>query len=289
MRVDSVRDGWMGKTNAMDTAVSASNATWLCFTDPDCRQLSRRTITMAVSDAVEHEADLLTVTPRLVMPTAWEKIIQPVCVLTLVMWFSPKYSNDPKKKTAYANGAFMLMRRRCYEAVGGYERVRSEINEDIRMARMVKDAGHSVRVAETEDLYESRMYDTPAAAWRGWRRIFFNLRSAWRVGVAMGSLLFTSVLPWICLAVALAGLCAGGAEQRWNWGIAAASWAIAIAVCQYVAWRIYGLMHLRWPWSLSYPLAALAVLAVLASTLLAVSGVTTVTWRGTTYRRGRPV
>ena len=82
--------------------------------------------------------------------------------------------NDPKSSAAYANGAFMLIRREVYDALGGHERVRSEVNEDMHLARLTKRMGYRLQVIQNDDLYVTRMYATLGQTWRGWSRIFYG-------------------------------------------------------------------------------------------------------------------
>ena len=76
----------------------------------------------------------------------------------MVFWFHPRKVNDPNHPAAYANGAFMLLKRSCYEAIGGHDAVRTEVNEDMHMARFAKERGQRLCVVQNEDLYTVRMY-----------------------------------------------------------------------------------------------------------------------------------
>ncbi len=46
--------------------------------------------------------------------------------------------NDPRFLRALAAGAFILMRRRDLEALGGYERLQGTVVADLRLAEMFK-------------------------------------------------------------------------------------------------------------------------------------------------------
>ncbi len=104
----------------MREGVRASRGEWLLFTDADCRYVSRSAILLAIDDAIRKDVDFLTVIPELEAKEVWERILQPVCSLVLMYWFQPQKVNDPRCKDAYANGAFMLLRRTCYDAIGGH-------------------------------------------------------------------------------------------------------------------------------------------------------------------------
>ncbi|MFQ5494267.1 MAG: glycosyltransferase [Phycisphaerae bacterium] len=283
--VRTLRDGWFGKNNAMREGVAASRGEWLLFTDADCRQTSRRTLSVGIAEALTHDADFLSITPILETPTLWERIIQPVCALTLIVHFVPNRVNNPASPTAYANGAFMLIRRQCYDAIGGHERVRTEVNEDVRMARFAKREGFGLRVAENEDLYVTRMYATPTAAWHGWSRIFYGcLGSVRSLATSAAMLVGFSVVPWACLIVALVGLAGADAGEAgpWRWSVGA--WAGVIVIKQLVLWGVYRVVRVAPIASLGYIVGVLVTLGMLVSAMFKVGGRSATTWRGTKYR-----
>lgn len=286
--VKTLRDGWFGKHNAMCKGVALSTGEWFLFTDADCRYTSRNTLSMAMREALAEEVDFLCITPVLDTFTAWERIVQPVCSIVLMAWFLPHHVNKPKSKKAYANGAFMLMRRSTYEAIGGHEAVRNEIAEDVHMARLTRKMGMRLRVVENDDLCHTRMYDSPLAAWHGWSRIFYGcLGSLTRLSVAVSLLVVLSIIPWVSLVVALVGCFTADADGAAPWGIAARAWLAVLMLMQLVTWRLYAILRADPVWSLTYILGALVTLGMLISAILKVLGATRTTWRGTTYRSRR--
>ena len=283
--ITKLRDGWFGKNNAMRAGVEASTGDWLCFTDADCRQTSNRTISVAVAEALRRDVDLLSITPVLETKTAWERIIQPACAALLIAWFRPSRVNSSKTRTAYANGAFMLTRRSCYDAIGGHERVRTEVNEDIQMARHVKDAGLRLRVVENDGLYVTRMYATPREAWRGWSRIFYgSFRTMGRLALPALSVLLSTLVPATMFVVSLVWLIRSPADTvgaQWSTFLV---YSLTIALLQLTMWRFYGIVQIARGWSATYVLGAFVVFAMLVNAMLKTLGTTT-QWRGTTYRR----
>lgn len=286
--VKALRQGWFGKSNAMREGVAVAEGEWLLFTDADCRQTSRRTLSMAMREAAAYESDFLSVTPILDTHAIWERIIQPVCTLALMTWFLPHRVNKPWRKAAYANGAFMLMRRSCYDAIGGYERVRNEMNEDVQMARLAKQMGLGLRVVENDDLYRTRMYDSLPAAWHGWSRLFYGcLGSLRRLSAAALLLALLCILPWASLIIALVGLQSTEVGRATEWSLAAYLWGTAVTLMQLVMWRVYGILRAGRLWSLTYALGASVVVGMLINAMFKVVGARPTTWRGTTYRGHR--
>lgn len=286
LHVAQLPPGWFGKNNAMRDGVARSTGEWLCFTDADCIQLSPRSLSVAMQYARGKGADFLSVLPAHETRGFWESVIQPACSGVLMIWFNPMRVNDPRRKTAYANGAFMLMKRACYQAIGGHEAVKTELNEDMHMARLAKERGLRLCVVSNVDLYTVRMYEGLRATWKGWSRIFFGCFGTMRRLVATATILVLfSLLPWITTAVGAAAL---AGQWRWpGWPVLTAVGAVACLMQWTVMFRFYRLNRLR-PWyALFYPLGSFVGLTALIGAMRRVGGRSTVTWRGTTYRGDR--
>jgi cellulose synthase/poly-beta-1,6-N-acetylglucosamine synthase-like glycosyltransferase len=285
LTVQRLREGWFGKNNAMRMGVEASRGRWLCFTDADCRFVSRRTLSMAMAEAAQQGADLLSVLPVLETKTFWERLIQPVCAAVMILWFHPDRVNNPKSRSAYANGAFMLMNREAYDRIGGHASVRTEVNEDMHMARLIKEAGLKLQVIQNDDLYRTRMYSTFGQTWRGWSRIFYGcLGSVRRIGVAWLILSLMSLLPWVGLVAAVTGLTTGSTLNDGAWGALAWVAAVTVLLQTSVMWRFYQLTRANPIYSLAYVFGASLVWGMLVNATMKLGGMTRTTWRGTTYR-----
>lgn len=283
--IQQLRENWFGKSHAMHEGVAISRGEWFMFTDADCRQISNKTISIAMCEVLAHQTDFLSITPVLETKTIIEKILQPVCTLVLMIWFKLDSVNDPERKVAYANGAFMLMRRNCYDAIGGHERVKTEINEDILMAQNAKKMGFKLRVVENDDLYRTRMYRNFMESWQGWSRIFFgSLRTVKRLGKSIMMILTFTIFPWLCLGTAIVGRTITDAEHLFYWNSMVFAWLAVVVIKQIALWRYYGIVRISRIWSLTYVIGAAAALTILINAFFNVMGKSKIIWRGTTYR-----
>jgi len=286
IHIKQLGEGWFGKNNAMREGAAMARGDWLCFGDADCRQLSRKTLSAAVRYALAEKIDFLSLLPELERHSAWERIIQPACSAVMIYWFQPEKVNNPKCPTAYANGAFMLMRRSCYEAIGGHEAVRTEVNEDMHLARLAKKKGQRLFVIQNDGLYSVRMYTTFREIWRGWSRIFFGCFGTFRrLGLTAIMLTLMNVFPYLSLIVAALVLLARG------WSQAGAGWravgilaALAALAQQTVIARFYRLCKQDWRLAPTFIIGAVICIGMLISAMLKLGGRTTTVWRGTTYR-----
>ncbi len=286
VHVRELREGWFGKNNAMREGVERATGEWFCFADADCRQTSTRTLSMAMRQATEHRIDFLSVLPVLETHSAWERIIQPVCGAIMVFWFNPRRVNDPRSSAAYANGAFMLLRRSAYGQMGGHEQVRAEVNEDMHLARIAKHSGLRLFVMQNSDLYQTRMYSGLAQIWRGWSRIFYGCFGTYgRLLTSFLVLLVVSVLPYLSLAAGLAAVAAlGGWEAAgwWRWIVLAAG--AGVGANQVLIYRFYRLSQADPRYAPTYIIGCLISLGMLVNAMLKVGGRTRTVWRGTAYR-----
>jgi len=203
----------------------------------------------------------------------------------MVVWFNPSKVNDPAHPTAYANGAFMLMKRATYEAIGGHEPFKTEVNEDMHMARATKQAGHRLKVVQNLDLYVTRMYTNFKAIWRGWSRIFYGCFETFRrLRITLFVMLFSGLLPWYSAAAGwvVVGYRGWDAAGPWRW---IALLATAAVLCQQsVLVRFYRLSQTNPLLAPTYPIAGTLVCGMLVNAMTKLGGRTTTTWRGTTYR-----
>ncbi len=283
LHIAELREGWFGKNNAMHEGVQHADGEWLCFTDADCRQISDKSISVAVSYAIENNIDLLSVLPVLETKSFWERVLQPVCAAIMVMWFRPEKVNDPKSSASYANGAFMLMRRDLYDAIGGHERIKTEVNEDMHMARLTKQSGRRLHVILNDDLYRTRMYASFGECWRGWSRIFYGCFGTFRrLAVSTVVLFLSSIVPWCSLLAGMLGWLAGEEGSGWRWVFLAS--AAAIVMQQSLLVRFYRVNRVN-PWYVpTYFLGAVIAFGMLLNAMTKLGGMRTTTWRGTTYR-----
>lgn len=279
VHVEELPAGWFGKNHAMHQGVERATGEWLCFSDADCAYDSPYLLRAAVRFALHQKVDFLSVLPRLEATTFWERVVQPVAGAIMVFWFPPHRVNDPRAPHAYANGAFMLMRRDVYDAIGGHEPVKATLNEDMHLARRTKQAGRILRVIRGGDLYHVRMYTGFGQIWRGWSRIFYGCLGTFpRLLASVLMLTFFSVGPYLTL------LFAPLLTAAWPWMAGVA--AFTILAQQSILWRFYHLTGNGRSWAISYGLGALLCLGMTFDAMRRLSGTTATTWRGTTYRGG---
>ncbi|MDP6542966.1 MAG: glycosyltransferase family 2 protein [Phycisphaerae bacterium] len=283
VNIESLPEGWCGKNNAMQTGIAQSTGEWICMIDADCRQTSNRTLSVAVQHARDNDIDLFSILPALEMNGFWEKVIQPVCSGVMMIWFSPDKVNNPAKPNAYANGAFMLMRREVYEAIGTHEAVKDQVNEDMHMADRIKKSGKKLRVLRSDGLYTVRMYTSFKQIIRGWSRIFFGtFGTLKRLTISFLLMAVMGLLPYAAALVGLLGFHSTGSTSALVCGIAGLA---GVAMQLSVIFRYYRLLGNAGALALTYSMACIITLVVIIISMTKLRAGATVTWKSTTYSK----
>jgi chlorobactene glucosyltransferase len=294
MNIQELPEGWCGKNNAMQCGIASTKSEYICMIDADCRQISHRTLSVAIQYARDNGADLLSILPVMEMPTFWESIIQPVCSGVMMIWFHPDSVNSPAKAQAYANGAFMLIKRSAYEQIGTHEAVKDRVNEDMHMAALVKRNGLRLLVVRGKGLYITRMYDGLNSTIRGWSRIFFGtFGTLGRLTASLAVLLILGVLPYLVTALGFT-LWTHAATPSWTAGsYGAANWWLACGLAGTVAcaiqltaiYRFFKLLGAKASLAWSYPVGCLITIYVIILSLLKLRKGASIVWRNTSYAK----
>lgn len=192
---DCVPPGWLGKANALALGAEAARGEWLLFTDADTTHLPGAAA-RALADARTHDAALASYSPEQECRTWWEKVLIPFVFCRLSQLYSFDRVNDPQSPDAAANGQFLMIRREVFELVGGPSSVRSEVLEDVALARIVKAASHRIYFAPGHGIVRTRMYTSFRAMWEGWTKNLYLLVGGTRVAVRRELL---AVIPWLAI------------------------------------------------------------------------------------------
>ena len=114
-------------------------------------------------------------------------------------------NNAQMNRVAFANGQFMLMSRRAYDAIGGHVAVKDRYCEDVAIAELMKKHGLRPRVSWGNDYAAVRMYSSLPAIFRGWSRIYYAAQAGrpWRILIGITFLLLCgfSILPALAWGV----------------------------------------------------------------------------------------
>ena len=160
---------WVGKNWACTRAMEQVQSEWVLFVDADVR-LKPDALRRALAQAIDEEADLFSLAPRLGCDCLAEWMVQPIMASLLGLGFPIEEANDPASPVSFAAGPFMLFRRTAYEAIGGHRALAAEVVEDLALARRIKSEGLCLRYVLGLDAVDLRMYPNLASLWEGWTK-----------------------------------------------------------------------------------------------------------------------
>jgi len=197
VHVTELPAGWLGKTHAMWSAARQSDSDWILFTDadvmfrPDCL---RRTIAYAEAEPADH----VVLLPKIIMKSAGEKMMVGFFQLLFVFGHRPWKVADPKAKDHIGVGAFNLVRRGVYEQIGTYATLKFEVVDDMKLGKVVKNAGFRQRVVFGDDLIEIRWAKGARGVVNNLTKNFFAVMSfqPWRAVGGSVAMAILNLLPF---------------------------------------------------------------------------------------------
>lgn len=197
-------EGWVGKTWAVAQGVRLAGSDWLLFVDADMG-LHPQAVRLAYREATRVEADLVSLAPRIDCGSFWQAVMALHLIHMLSHLYPAPRVNDPADPVAMAVGGFILVRREAYERAGGHEAVRSEIVDDIRLARRIQQSGGRLRLCPAPALAWTHMYGTFAQVWRGLRKNAYAGMGYKPHRLAVGAI-GALLMAWGPIAALVAGL-----------------------------------------------------------------------------------
>jgi glycosyltransferase involved in cell wall biosynthesis len=193
--------GWLGKTHAMWTAANAATGGWLLFTDADVL-FKPDSLRRALAYAEAERADHVVLFPQMIMKRPGEFMMIAFFQTMFVFGHRPWKVADPKTKDHMGVGAFNLLRRSTYEAVGTYAALRMEVLDDMKLGKVVKNAGFAQRNVFGADLISIRWARGAMGVVNNLTKNFFAILSFqwWRTLIAAFGLAFLNLMPFLGVA-----------------------------------------------------------------------------------------
>jgi glycosyltransferase involved in cell wall biosynthesis len=146
---------WMGKAHALALGAKRARAQWLLFTDGDMG-FDARAVALGLGYALAERADHVVLLFTLELESFVEAAVFGAFQALSAWNFRVWKVADPKARDFFGAGGFNLVRRAVYEQVGGFEALRMEVVEDLRLGWKIKRAGFTQRVVTGAGLVHIR-------------------------------------------------------------------------------------------------------------------------------------
>jgi cellulose synthase/poly-beta-1,6-N-acetylglucosamine synthase-like glycosyltransferase len=198
IHIKELPPGWMGKAHAMWTAALQANGDWLLFTDADVL-FKLDSVRRALAYAEVEKADHLVVFPRMIMHTPGERMMIAFFQTLFVFGHRPWKVADPNTKDHMGVGAFNLIRREVYKAIGTFQALRFDVLDDMKLGKLVKKSGYRQRNVFGDDLITIRWAKGATGVVNNLTKNSFAILSfQWlRVLVSVVALILLNLVPFI--------------------------------------------------------------------------------------------
>ena len=270
--------GWLGKPYAMQQAFNLARGEWILATDADMI-FEPSVLRTAVDRTLKANGDALTLIPHFEAGSFWERVMIPTWSWVFLMFTLFYRIHDPKTDRAAGIGGFFLLRRAVLKRVGGYEALKDEVMEDLRLAEMVKRSRATLLIDRAPALIRTRMYQTFGEMWecstKNWfSGVNFSLPFALYCVVSMYSV---SIVPAVLALVSAVGIASGVEGQLWWLFIPALlSWLLQMLVMAIVSAR----SDVSPGYGLTAPLGLTLLYAMLLDSSIRITSGRGVTWKG---------
>ncbi len=260
VHVDTLPPGWLGKCHACSRGAEQADGDWLLFTDGDIH-MSVDLVARGVATAQREQAQHLTLWPGILCHRWFARAAILAWGQLLIIYAPAAQINRDRGNKALGVGAFNLVWRQAYLAIGGHQPLRMEVIDDVKLGLLLRRAGFRQRIYSATHELEAEWADSVGQAIR-------NLEKNWFAAVEYNVWKSLAVVGTILAAMTL-GLAGPFLNPAWGWFALAGMLSTSI---------LGGMQAYRAHWPL-----ATALLVPLGFSMFAFAGIHS-TWK--TLRQG---
>jgi cellulose synthase/poly-beta-1,6-N-acetylglucosamine synthase-like glycosyltransferase len=262
--------GWLGKNYALYLATRQTQSDLILFTDADVH-MAPSTLRRAVAYMGRRQLDLLALAPHARMPGHVLPAFAGAFVTFYLLYTRAWHAPDLGRREHVGIGAFNLVRRSVYERSGTHRAIAMRPDDDVRLGRIVKEAGGRQELAGGADCVTVQWYASIGELVRGFEKNAFAGLDYRLSRVVMATVAQSLTIVWPFLGVLL--------TSGWSQGaclLGAMAWLIT-----YARMAPYGGIS---PWyAPALPLVSLLFQFIIWRATLITLTQGGMTWRGTFY------
>jgi glycosyltransferase involved in cell wall biosynthesis len=270
IHVPELPPNWLGKAHAMWTGATQASGEWLLFTDADVL-FRPDSLTRAIAYATAERADHVVLFPDFVMYGPGERMMIAFFQTLFLFGHRPWKVADPNTKDFMGVGAFNLIRREVYQAVGTYQALRFEVLDDMKLGKVVKNGGYRQRNVFGRGLLSIRWAKSAMGVVENLTKNMFAVLSFqwWRALASASGLIFLNILPFAGVVLAH--------------GWARAPYAIALAAMFGIYVGMSRMSDIPAYYIALHPVSSVLFVYILLRSMVLTLGRGGVIWRGTLY------
>jgi cellulose synthase/poly-beta-1,6-N-acetylglucosamine synthase-like glycosyltransferase len=270
VHITELPDGWLGKPHALEAAYRQSTGEWIVFTDADVRfapKVLRKALGLMESKGWDH----LTILADIDMHSFWEITAISFFGMGFVLGTQPWRVSNPHSPAYMGVGAFNMVRRSVYEKMGTHQRLRMEVIDDMKLGKLVKQAGFRSGIAVSQNTVRVRWHDGFSAIVQGVTKNMFA-GFQFKIGFALfgiAGMALISIVPFVALFFTH-------------------GWAqFAAAVCVATSMALQGLLLMETDvspfYGITHPLGAAVFIYMVLRSMFITLRQGGIIWRGTFY------
>ncbi len=150
--------GWLGKPWALHQGSAQARGEILLFIDADIHY-APEAVGAAVDAYRRSGASMIALMPRIEMSGFWENVAMPELTITVLGFLPTWFANRTRIPIlGVGGGTGNVIDRADYERVGGHERLKDSVVDDVAMARLVRRNRLRTVVVRMNGLVSVRMY-----------------------------------------------------------------------------------------------------------------------------------
>lgn len=274
LRVITVRElppGWLGKNHALALGARHASGEFLLFTDADV-VMEPTALRRAMRFMLDTGLDNLAATPAVTMREPLLKIAVMAFFFLFAGQTRPWKARHRNPRWSAGLGAFNLVRRSVYEAVGGHAAIALRPDDDYRFGRLIKERGFRQDILLAREMLSVEWYASTREMIAGLRK---NLFAGCNYNLPR-IILITLELSWLFGAPLAAAIFVPGVGTLTAAAIAILAWAST-------PWAYADFRGLERLYPLFLPVGVLIFLVALWNSTLTTLARGGIEWRGTFY------
>jgi glycosyltransferase involved in cell wall biosynthesis len=270
MNVTELPPGWLGKNYASYQGAAAATGELLLFTDADV-VMEPSTLARAVSYLTANQLHHLAVMPKVQMPSLPLRVFCSAFGVLFSSYMRPWKAKDPASQSFIGIGAFNLVTAKAYKAVGTHRAIAMRPDDDIKLGKLLKRAGHRQEMVLGMGLLTVEWYSSLRELIDGlMKNAFAGLEYRVTMAISAGiAVSLGSVWPFVAIFVLK--------NVAWVLYLQA---VILMLLLIADANRVYGMP--RW-YALAHPFAAALFVYILWKSMVLTLWTGGISWRGTHY------
>lgn len=167
LHITELPEGWLGKNHALYQGTLAAEGDYYLFTDADVR-FHPLALRSAVSKMLEENVDFLTLSPLMIAKKLILRLFVHYFLFSFTLFKRLWTANQDKQhKSGIGIGAFNLIKREVYEALGTHRSIAMRPDDDLQLGMRVKQLGYRQRLHTAKEILQVEWYPTLPEAIRG--------------------------------------------------------------------------------------------------------------------------